>query len=747
MINIDQIVVPLILLVGYVAILALMLVRHHIRNRAERILALYLFASALWDIAVSFAIGLLDDAKVTWLGGQIALAGLFVLSVIFVHLMYALLRKEVTRRLRLTCWVLGILYLALFVLVVARILPFEIVQFDIGPTHWTADSIVELFSILAWGVFAFAPIFAIWRNYRQTTSPMHRNRYRYLFLALLLLVLGDAFFASRRVPFNLFGISARFGSVLVLTLVVFSHHLPDIRTVARYALGYIVSTLIAVGIGFGLMWGAWTILQGELIYGALIGIGMTAVFLSFATYPLRRGIQKLIDRGLFHVESADYDGVLRAYSEKVIETLRLESLADLVISTVMHATSIGYGGLYLVREGKQEIGGLFLDPIMILGALSKEGFELDPDSPLAEQLLRSDEPVSRYDIDLQEQYVEVPEQERAWLHTSEIELLLPVHTEEKLVGVITLGPKESGEMYTQDELSWLKTLADQTAVALQNARLFDQVETMSVKVMRLNADLEITNRDLASANTDLERAYKRLQELDKLKSDFIGVITHELRTPFVSAGFSVQLLARYAEKQMLDELPKQIAQLDKELAEGRQMIDHVISFASLLSKQSELNREKTDLGTLIRATVAPLEKMAHSRNIAIEVHVADDLPLLWVDEGRLGEAIYHMVHNAIKFNREEGSVNVSCQMQKDGGVQFQVRDTGCGIPAEQLPTIWDAFTQGADSVNRGVEGLGLGLPLIKFVVEAHGGTVWVSSRVDQGSTFGFTLPAAVSTQS
>ncbi|MBN1933681.1 MAG: GAF domain-containing sensor histidine kinase [Anaerolineae bacterium] len=740
--SIDRAIVPLILLIGYVAILALMALRHRIRNRTERTLALYLFVLALWDVAVAFAVGVLRDDWVVWFGERIALAGLVVLAVIFYNLMYAFLRKDVVRKVVLAWWVMGALYLVLFVLVVARILPFEIVQITVGQMRWTADSIIELLSILGWGVFAFAPIWAIWRSYRQTVSPMHRNRYRYLFLALLLLVLGDAFFASRRVPFNLFGLSARFSGVLVLTLLTFSHNLLDIRTVVRYTFGYIVSTLIAVGIGFGLMWGTWTILQGELVFSALIGAGVAAVFLSFATHPLRQGIQKLVDRGLFHVESADYDSVLRAYGEKVIETLRLDPLADLVMSTVMHATGIEYGGLYLVREGKQEIGGLLLDPIMILGALPKNDFELHPDSPLAGQLHSSDNPVSQYDVDLQERYVEVPKGERAWLRALGIELLLPVHTNDKLVGVVALGPKESGEMYTQDELAWLKALADQTAVALQNARLFDQVETMSVNVMRLNAELELANRALERTNEELTGAYSRLQELDKLKSDFIGVITHELRTPFVAAGFSVQLLARYAERGMLNELSQQIKQLDKELADGRQMIDRVISFASLLSKQGELKRERANLETLIRETVAPLETMAHSRNIEIEVHVAGDLPLMLVDKDRLGEAMYHMVHNAIKFNHEGGSVSVSCRTQ-DGSVRFEVQDTGCGIAPDQLPTIWEAFTQTADSVNRGVEGLGLGLPLIKFVTQAHGGTVWASSEVDRGSAFGFNLPIAV----
>jgi|GEM_PF-1301436 len=744
--NIKQAAVPLILLFGYATILVLMIFRRQERKRTERTLILYMFVSTLWDVAVALAAGLIDNEQVIWFSERIALAGLLVLAIILYNLIYALLRRETNPRLILVWWALGVVYLLLFVLVITYLLPFQIIQITIGETPLSADAIIQVFSILGWGVFTLIPILAVWHDYQQATSPMHRNRYRYLFLTLVLQVLGDAFFASQRTPLDALGISMRFSGALVLILVTYSHYLPDIRIILRYALGYVVYVLVAVSIGFGLMWGISVLFQGEWLYGALIGASVAAAFLSFATPPLRRGIQKLVDRGLFHVDTADYDSVLRTYGERVIETLRLEPLADLVMDTIMYATGTVYGGLYIVREGKEEIGGLLLDPIMLRGALAKESFELHPDSPLARQLYNSDEPVSQYDVDLRAQYAQVPLKEREWLHKTGFELLLPVHTSDKLIGVVALGPKESGELYTQKELNWLKALADQTAVALQNARLFDQVEAMSINVMRLNADLERTNKELArtnkelaETNANLEQAYTRLQELDKLKSDFIGVITHELRTPFVSAGFSIQLLSRYVEKRMFDELSAQITQLDKELAAGRQMIDRVISFASLLSKQGELKRERTDMTRLIREAIAPLETMARSRHIDLKVDLDTNLPRISVDQSRLGEAIYHMVHNAIKFNHEGGTVNVTCR-REDGHIHLEVQDTGCGIPADRLATIWDAFTQVADSVNRGVEGLGLGLPLIKFVVEAHGGTVWVTSEPGQGSTFGFKLP-------
>jgi signal transduction histidine kinase len=101
--------------------------------------------------------------------------------------------------------------------------------------------------------------------------------------------------------------------------------------------------------------------------------------------------------------------------------------------------------------------------------------------------------------------------------------------------------------------------------------------------------------------------------------------------------------------------------------------------------------------------------------------------------------MYHLVHNAIKFNREMGTVQVSC-WATDSHLVFKVTDTGCGMSSEELAHIWEAFTQAADDVRRGVEGLGLGLALVKIVIEAHGGEVWATSQPGKGSTFGFRIP-------
>jgi signal transduction histidine kinase len=133
--------------------------------------------------------------------------------------------------------------------------------------------------------------------------------------------------------------------------------------------------------------------------------------------------------------------------------------------------------------------------------------------------------------------------------------------------------------------------------------------------------------------------------------------------------------------------------------------------------------------------------MARSRDVKVTLQLSGRVPLVMGDRERLAEAIYHLTHNAIKFNLTGGKVTLVCRAMPDG-VILEVADTGVGIPAERLPEMWRDFTQLADPLRRGVEGLGLGLPLVRYVVKAHGGDVWARSLPGQGSVFGFQIPTA-----
>jgi signal transduction histidine kinase len=146
-----------------------------------------------------------------------------------------------------------------------------------------------------------------------------------------------------------------------------------------------------------------------------------------------------------------------------------------------------------------------------------------------------------------------------------------------------------------------------------------------------------------------------------------------------------------------------------------------------------------DVAQLAQEMATALEPIARKRDVTIALEISDTLPQIYGDRERLSEAIYHLVHNAIKFNREGGRVTLNCRAAPED-VIVEVSDTGMGIPPEKLPELWKEFTQLADPLRRGVEGLGLGLPLVRYVVRAHGGQVWARSQPGQGSVFGFRIP-------
>jgi signal transduction histidine kinase len=292
--------------------------------------------------------------------------------------------------------------------------------------------------------------------------------------------------------------------------------------------------------------------------------------------------------------------------------------------------------------------------------------------------------------------------------------------------------------WRNQELEYLHQVSQLTdAAAAVETETFDP-ESLSGVAARTDALGQLA-RIFQRMAGEVRAREEGLKQQNKVKSAFIGVITHELRSPFVSAALSVELLQRYVENKMFDELKEQVQQLDQELSSGRRMINTVISFANLVHQRGNLNRHPLDFESLVREAVKPLLKFALSRQVELRLDLPAENPPISVDKEQLREAIYHLVHNAIKFNQEGGSVWISSALT-DEALTFEVSDTGVGLPSEKLETIWEAFTQTADDVQRGIEGLGLGLALVKLSVEGHGGHVMVNSQPNEGSTFGFCLP-------
>jgi len=243
------------------------------------------------------------------------------------------------------------------------------------------------------------------------------------------------------------------------------------------------------------------------------------------------------------------------------------------------------------------------------------------------------------------------------------------------------------------------------------------------------------------ARQELEKAHRRLGEVDRLKAAFLGVVTHELLTPFSDIGMALEVL-QWQSKDSNPDLQSAVDDLATNIAGLHRLIGGVVKFAELVSKRREPHPAYISLDQVVPWAVQPVAVLAQARDIDFRVFVPSDLPQVHADPELLAEAIFQMAHNAVKFNLPEGWAHIKAFDSK-GWVVIKVEDTGVGLSPEQLELLKQPFGQSADALRRGQEGLGIGWTFVRYVTKMHGGRTRVESPgPGQGSIFYLALPVA-----
>jgi signal transduction histidine kinase len=686
------------------------------RERAGRDLILYLAASGLWVLMqLAWMAGWLAALRPNpYIMARLSLYGLVVLASLLLRLTQVGLQRPGSPRgwtALALAWMAGLVLLD-------GILISPSGESSLGGVTFAG-------AMVGWGVMMATTLVLVLRAYHRARVPMHRLRYTYWLLAWAITVTGDLLFLAER---EVIGGDIRLLGAAVLAFIVLTHHLPDVRQVLWRATSYLIVTLLTVVIytvGFA---GAQVLLWEMPGYRVVWAGALVALILAILFAPLLQQVQRFTNR-LFGGLGHDPGHLVSEYSMRISNIVSLERLAVVTVDLICNAFGAERGALFVVEHERGEDGAGFyhLRPVTGEKAAAPTTGALSDKSPLTHRLRELRSPLTQYDVDLLPEFEQLAAAERDWLSGQDMDVVVPIHAKASWIGLLALGPKTSGQRYFDHELALLSTLADQTAVALENARLVD--------------DLIEINYDLEQAYTTLERANRQLQEMDRLKSAFIGTITHELRSPLANIDFSLQLFNRDGLSGLTAEQREQLQQVTTSARQALELVNNLIAFATFLSKQGELHLEDVDLGQLVRETLSPLRPLIQAKKLGLRMAMPDELPALRGDRERLSDATYHLIHNAVKFTPSGGEIWIRCQAQGQE-LLFEVRDTGIGVPADRLPTLWEGFSQMADPLRRGVEGLGLGLPLVRYIATAHGGRVWCESHERVGSIFGFLVPLA-----
>ncbi|MES1243353.1 MAG: response regulator [Acidobacteriota bacterium] len=238
---------------------------------------------------------------------------------------------------------------------------------------------------------------------------------------------------------------------------------------------------------------------------------------------------------------------------------------------------------------------------------------------------------------------------------------------------------------------------------------------------------------------DLVEANRRLEEYNRLKAEFVANMSHELRTPLTAIIGFVQL----AQLTDGDNVPPQYARtFERILRNGKHLlalIDDVLDIAKIEAGRMRLHREHFDLAEVVQAAFGELQSLARQKGLDYRLRVEGELALAFSDPLRVRQIVYNLLSNAIKFT-PHGGVEAELVPWEDGGCRFQVRDTGVGIEPKAMGLIFERFRQVDGSMSRLVGGAGLGLSIVRQIVELLGGTITVESAVGEGSVFTVLLP-------
>ncbi len=273
--------------------------------------------------------------------------------------------------------------------------------------------------------------------------------------------------------------------------------------------------------------------------------------------------------------------------------------------------------------------------------------------------------------------------------------------------------------------------------------LADEFNRMAARLQELYAGLEqrVAERteELAAAMRELELKSRELEVASRHKSEFLANMSHELRTPLNAIiGFSEVLLQR-----MFGEVnPKQDEYLQDILDSGRHLlslINDILDLSKVEAGHIELELSTFWLPETLESSVQMLRETASRRDVALSVSVAEGVGEIEADLRRIRQILFNLLSNALKFTPAGGSVTLAARV-RHGMAEIAVRDTGIGIPLQEQARIFEAFQQASGATAQSTEGTGLGLTLVRRLVELHGGQIWLESAPGQGSTFTFTIP-------
>lgn len=456
-------------------------------------------------------------------------------------------------------------------------------------------------------------------------------------------------------------------------------------------------------------------------------IDLLILIIALAIFPTLRAYYFQTANKHFFSSLYDPSQVIAELSEKLKSTLEVERIYNFISQSFInsfHAKTVSI----LIYDEKHREYQLKYD----IGHPPGGETRFSADKALYEEIIRANQPVF---ID------ELTERNALYVHSFEvlkryqIEVIMPLGVKDRPLGLIVLGPKESGETYNDEDVRVLSIIGAQAAIAIDNALLYEETRNFNIK---LEHEVERATHELRDAN-------QKLMRLDQAKSEFISIASHQLRTPLtVIKGYISMVM-----EGNFGAVPPAIGDpLDKVYESNErliQLVENLLNISRIESGRLHFTFEERPLNDLVISVVEELRSVADKKGLKLELKIpGTPLPAVRFDEEKLRQVVINLIDNAIKYSKA-GVIRVELRKDYDE-VIFSVSDSGIGIDQAEVGNLFKKFSRGNGTPLINPGGSGLGLYVAKIMVEAQKGRIWVESPgLGKGSTFCFALPRVKNT--
>ncbi len=423
-----------------------------------------------------------------------------------------------------------------------------------------------------------------------------------------------------------------------------------------------------------------------------------------------KGFTVLNEISQIATEPHDLSEVLSNSLEKVRELMAVETAAIILTNEQKGEVITATHGDGLVR---------FLDKVKKLPA----------DNSVTGRLALSGAPIVIGDTSKYSQLIDISIREEGLQSIAAV----PLKSSGRVIGTLLIASRNL-RSFSSEDISLLNTIGEGLGPALKNAELYEALQEK-------NRQLGMQNKELLRRQQELVEKTGEAEEANRLKSEFLANMSHELRTPLnVIIGFS---------ELMLDEIPGPVNKeqrqcLDDILDSGRHLlslINELLDLSTIESGKMTLNLKSIALTAVIASSYNTIMAILTPKKQSLDVKITEGLPRVYADEVRLRQVFFNLISNSAKFTPDGGKLEI--EVVKAGGwCQVSVIDNGIGIKKKHQKRIFEPFYQLDSPLVKPKSGNGLGLAVVKQIIDKHGGQIWVESECGKGSRFIFTLPLA-----